>query len=402
MNYDIGIVGGGVAGAFAALRLAEFHKRSKAILFELGRPPGKRRRPLEGWLGCFPTGDGKVYPDDIEKVLELADGRRVKAINRWVYRHLNEVNPAKLVRSRKPLVGLQNKIEDAGFDFSIRDYQQWRPDSIHQLSRLIAERIEDAGNISFSFDNEVFNFAKQGGHFILNTESGEFRCKRLVLCAGRSGWRWVNKLYRDLGILVTDDVAKYGIRVEIPAQYLREFNKAHCLLQREGLQVGPFHWGGSIIQEDHADMTIAAFRSNEERWKTDKAFFPIINMQEYENEGCSQTNRLAQLCFLLSGDRVGREKVKSFLRKQDQLSLLPEFSWLPGIIRELSSFIPAIVDRAYYHYPDIITTGISNIRLGSNLESEMRGLYVAGESAGMSGILAAAISGGLAAESSTK
>ena len=309
-NYDIGIVGGGVAGAFAALRLAEFHKRSKAVLFELGRPPGKRRRPLEGWLGCFPTGDGKVYPGDIEKVLEVADGRRVKAINRWVYRHLNEVNPAKIVRSRTPAAALQTKIQKAGFEFSTRDYQQWRPDCIHQLSRLVAERIEDAGNVTWSFDNEVFEIAKRGGNFVIDTEAGEFKCKRLILCVGRSGWRWVNKLYRDLGILTSDDVAKYGVRIELPAQYLKEFNKSHCLLERDAvqvgqLQVGPFHWGGSIIQEDHADMTIAAFRSNEDRWKSDKAFFSIIKMQEYEDEGCAQTNRLAQLCFLLSGDRVG-------------------------------------------------------------------------------------------------
>jgi len=57
-SYDIGIIGGGIAGAFAALRLAEHHKKKKCILFELGRPPAKRRRQLEGWFGCFPFGDG--------------------------------------------------------------------------------------------------------------------------------------------------------------------------------------------------------------------------------------------------------------------------------------------------------------------------------------------------------
>ena len=45
--------------------------------------------------------------------------------------------------------------------------------------------------------------------------------------------------------------------------------------------------------------------------------------------------------------------------------------------------------------------GVATERI-RNLESEVRGLYVAGESAGIPGILAAAISGGLAAESSTK
>lgn len=39
--FDVGIVGAGVAGAFAALRVAERHKKTKAILFDIGRPPGK-------------------------------------------------------------------------------------------------------------------------------------------------------------------------------------------------------------------------------------------------------------------------------------------------------------------------------------------------------------------------
>jgi thioredoxin reductase len=34
MNYDIGIIGSGVAGVFAALRLAEKYKNLKVVIFE--------------------------------------------------------------------------------------------------------------------------------------------------------------------------------------------------------------------------------------------------------------------------------------------------------------------------------------------------------------------------------
>ncbi|NJR22668.1 MAG: hypothetical protein HC786_11145 [Richelia sp. CSU_2_1] len=36
-DFDVGIIGAGVAGAFATLKLAKDHKNVKAILFDLGR-----------------------------------------------------------------------------------------------------------------------------------------------------------------------------------------------------------------------------------------------------------------------------------------------------------------------------------------------------------------------------
>lgn len=398
--YDIGIVGAGVGGAFAALRLAEKHN-AKTILFDLGRPPGKRRRPLEGWFGCFPTGDGKVYSDDIDDVLEVTDGRRAKAINKWVKKHLAEIHPGKIVKSKKPSNVILNKFKDAGFEFRKRDYVQWKPDSIHLLARSVAEQIEDGKNVDFSFDNEVFTIIKKNGCFHISSEGGEFICKKIILAVGRSGWRWVNKLYRDFGILTNDNYARYGIFIELPAQYLRNFNKSHCIFKRDDVTIGPMSWGGSIIQEDHANMTTAAFRSNEDRWKTDKVFFSVIGNRYIEDCGCAETDRLSKLSFLLFEDRVGREKVKDFLNGQSQLNLIEEFNWFSDIFKELDTYIPNLIKRGYYHSP-AFNPLMNQIRIGSNLETEVEGFFVIGECANQMGIASAAITGGIAAESCVK
>lgn len=401
-NYDIGIIGSGVAGTFAALRLAEKHKNKKVVLFDLGRPPGKRRRFLEGYFGCFPTGDGKVYTNDLDKVLDIADGRRAKSINKWFTEQLQEVHPAKLVKSKLPNITAQKRIKEAGFDIETLNYTQWKPENIHQLSRIMAERIEDSGNVCFNFDNEVMDIIKQDKVFMVSTnEQGDFHCKKLILCVGRSGWRWVNELYRKLGILIRDDIASYGVTIELSSQYMKDLNKSHFILNRDDMTLGPFSWGGSIIQEDHADLTVAAFRSNEDRWKSDKVSFSLIGHKFFKDEGCKQTDRLAKLVFLLSGDRVGKEKVRSILRNTSQLSLIPEYSWLPKAVEELDTVFPSIISRGYFHYPNIIPLK-SEIKIGSNLETEIPGLFVAGESAGIKGIAAAGITGAIAAESACK
>jgi uncharacterized FAD-dependent dehydrogenase len=410
--YDIGIIGAGVAGSFAALRLAEKHRNLKVVMFEFGPPPPnclrrdpirikRRRRQLEGWFGCWPTGDGKVYPGDVEKVLDVADGRRVKNISKWFFGKLNEVNPVPATKPRQPSTALQRKISELGLDLSVHSYHQWTPDPIHHLSRITFERIENAKNVEFSFDNEVYGFLKRGGRFLVSTSCGEYSCKRLLLCAGRSGWRWIKELYNSLGILVSNDTGRYGVRVELPAQYLKDFNKSHCSLKKDDLRIGPLSWGGSVIQEDHADVTIAAFRSNEDRWKTDKVFFSLTKEFEFPNEACKQLERIASLAFLLSNDRVGRERIKSFVKGDSQLSLLPEYVWLPDILKQIEPVFPNLIGRGYLHVPEIDTI-TSVIRIGSNLETDVNGLFVAGESAGIKGIAAAGISGATAAEGASK
>lgn len=412
-NFDIGIIGSGVSGVFAALRLAERHKNLKVVVFEFGPPPPsclrqdpihvkRRRRQLEGYLGCFPTGDGKIYfEEDTEKVLEIADGRRVKAVKSWIQEQLNEIQVTRDIKSKQPSAAVKKAIADNGFDLKMHTYDQWNPDQIHQLSKISANKIESAGNVFLSFDTEVFDFLKNDKSFIVNTSQGEFNCKKLILAVGRSGWRWVNNIYKNLGILQNDNTAKYGVRVEMPSSALKEFHKAHCSLVRADIEIGPLQWLGSIIQEDHDDMTIAAFRSNESRWKTDKVFFSVYKNIEVNTNPCKYVDRIAKLSHLLSGDRVGRERIKTFINGVGDLSEMPEYSWIGSSLKSLDPIFPNIINRGYFHVPDIDTNS-NKINIANNLETEIDGLFVSGECAGIKGIAAAGIMGAIAAEGAAK
>ncbi len=401
-DFDVGIIGAGVAGAFATLKLAKDHKNVKAILFDLGRPPMKRRRQLEGWLGCFPNSDGKLYQTDISKVADLTGLRRAKSANTWFKHILEEVDDYKIIKDRPLLASLDKKFKKSGYEVILNDYVQLYPKEIHALSKYMAETIEQNKNITFNFDSEVINITKQKNMFVISAEEQEYRCKKIIIAVGRSGWRWAKQLYTNLGIVDNNDIARFGIRIETNSGNFKDFNRSNCTIYKgEDLELGPFSWYGSVIPEDHVDLAISAFRSNENRWKTDKVSFALIGNRPFPGTGAEQTDRIGKLTFVLSNDRVVKERVSTILTGKSKISIIPEYDWLKETITELSAIVPEIATKAYFHVPTILPL-VPQINIGDNLETEVDGMFVAGESAGIPGILAAGLMGIAAADAVCK
>jgi Uncharacterized FAD-dependent dehydrogenases len=405
--FDVGIVGAGVAGAFATLKIAKDHKNAKVVVFDLGRPPMKRRRQLEGWLGCLPNSDGKLYSSDLDKVADIIGVRKAKSSHTWFNKLLANVGDFELTKDRSPNVSLEKKLNKIGYNVSLNNYVQIFPKDIHALSKYMSESLEDNKNLTFSFDNEVKKIYKQKNIFTVQTENEEhkvqeFKCKKLIIAVGRSGWRWAKELYSNFGIVDNNDVAKFGIRIELNAAVMKDLNKSSCsLIKGEDIEIGPFSWFGTVIPEDHVDMAISAFRSNENRWKTDKVSFSLIGNRPYPENGFEQTDRLAKLTFVLSNDRIIKERVSHILTGKSKISIIPEYDWLKPVIAELSTVIPEITAKAYFHVPTISPIA-PKINIGTNLETEISGMFVAGESAGVHGILAAACMGIAAADNACK
>ena len=401
-NYDVGIIGAGVAGAFATLKLAKDHKNAKVILFDLGRPPMKRRRQLEGWLGCLPNSDGKLYLNDIDKVVELTNSRKAKSAYNWFSKIMSNVDTFKTTKDRPLSASLDKRFKKAGFQVALNDYIQIYPKDIHMLSKRMAEIVENNKNITFKFDNEVMQVCKQKSMFVITTEDGEYRCKKLIIAVGRSGWRWARQLFGSFGIVDNNDTARFGIRVETTSTNMKDFNKSNCIITKgTELELGPFSWYGTVIPEDHVDVAISAFRSNENRWKSDKVSFNLIGNRSFPGAGFEQTDRIGKLTFVLANDRIIKERVSTIVAGKSKISIIPEYEWLKETLTELNAVIPEIMSKAYFHVPTINPLA-PKIILGNNLETEVGGMFVVGESAGIHGILSAATTGIIAGDSVCK
>lgn len=395
--YDVGIIGLGVSGALASYKLVRDNKNLKVVAFDIGRKWLKRRRQIEAFLGCFPNSDGKLYHSNLESVASLIGSKKVKTTHKEFMDIMSNVGEFVTVVDKGPSKTILKKANKYDYEVIKSDYVQVYPKDVHALSRFLAKTLEDS-NIDFHFDEEVFKVYKRDSVFVMNTEMGDYQCKKLIIAAGRSGWRWARNIFSDFGIVESDNVAKFGIRVEMNSEILKEFNQTSCtLVKNKEVEVGPFCWCGTVIPEDHIDTAISAFRSNENRWKTDKVFFNIIGNRIFPNKGFEQTDRLAKLTFVITNDRIVKERTSSILTGKSKISVMPEYNWLKETILELSNIIPDIITKSYFHVPTIIPLA-PQINIGNNLSTEIEGLFVVGESAGNVGILSAACMGLAVAE----
>lgn len=402
MIFDVAILGAGVAGSYAAYEMATKHKNKQVICIDFGRPPMKRRQQMSGWLGLLPNSDGKFFLNDIDAVAGLTTAVKSKSAAKQVKSIIKNITECPTIKDKGPTNQLVKKISKAGYSLQLNDYFQLYPKDIHSLSKHMAEVIEEAGNVTFSFDNEVQSIHKNKNIFIIQTELQEVRCKKVILCFGRGGWREARDIFQKFGLVDKNDVARFGVRIEMPAHTLKDFNKSNCRIMKPSTEIGPLSWFGTVVPEDQTDVAISSFRSNENRWKTDKVSFQFIGNIPYPNEGFEQTDRIAKLTFLLSNDRIVKEKVSSIINKKNKiLSIIPEYNWLPERIREFSTIIPEILTKAYFHIPTIIPMAPS-IKITNTLSTEVDGFYVAGESAGVQGLYAAAITGIIAADAACK
>jgi len=398
-EYDIIIAGGGVAGAFAAYRIAK-QKTIKACLIEFGRPPGKRRKQLEGWLGCFPTGNTRLYLDDVEKVKKLIDDKEADKYNQIVLEILSEYGSIKPAKIKKPSDTVKNRTLNYKVDYL--NYAQWKPDNVHLLSRGLAEFIENAGNVDCEFDNEIKNITYKDDKFIVETELGVFSSKKLLLCVGRSGWRFAKTVYSNLEVIESDDECQVGFIGDVPASGLKEWNGSHCMLSKDNLTIGPLMWNGTVIPEDHVDLVISSWRSNEDRWSSERVAFSVRMKQTFPNKGCAQTERLGKLAFVLSDSRIGRIKVSDYINGHHDLSLIPEYNWLKDAMNEVGKVIPTFLTKGYMNIPDIVLS-VPKVKIQNNLSAEKNNnLYIAGESANIYGLVSACIMGYAAGDSICK
>jgi uncharacterized FAD-dependent dehydrogenase len=390
--FDVAIIGAGVAGSVAAYRIKKANEKIKLAIIDVGRPPLKRRRQIEGWLGCLPNSDGKLYTHDLNNLKEFLTEESIESGLEYYMNLYSSFRKPELTKNKPMSKKFSKELNSKGYSIEYSDYYQIFPKDIHQLSKKMSSFIEDTKFTEYFFDTEVISIEKDSDNFCIKTEESEILAKKIIFSPGRSGWRFAKSVFDFFKLEQENDYSYYGVRAEVESLCAKDFNKSICTLNKDDLMLGRFSWAGTTIQEDHIDIAISSFRSNENRWLSDKVSFDVIKKVHNPGKGMEESERISKLSFLLANDRVLKEKISVVLSGKAKISPLKEYNWLLSDLEKINDIMPEFTTKASVYYPSIIAVP-PKVKVSDKLETQINGLYLAGETLTKYGILFSAISG---------
>lgn len=396
-KYDVAVIGAGLAGLFTCYNILKNKPKTKIALIDIGKQFLKRRSQMIGALGILPNSDGKLYISDIAKVERLTSKKDF--VNKNANESLEFINSIINI-SPTYTNKLDDKFLDKTKDYNLtyNDYYQLYPGDVHKLTKYFSEKLSEYKNVNFIFDTEVFDiFKKDDFYYIESDLDKHIYSKNIVLACGRSGWRWTKEVFKELDIKY-EDYCYYGFQVEIAKDFVKYLNESCFTLESDELRIGSFNWNGSTIPEDHIDFINASFRSNEDRWKSDKLLFPVIIKDKTNNS--AEAERIAKLQYILSNDRLSKEKVIAILSNRSKIIDLKEYKKYKEVINTISNIIPEVEDRAWIVYPHIDTCSIKPETNDYFMAKD--NFYLAGETLGISGFLSAITTGSIVGNAITK
>ncbi|MDD5448712.1 MAG: NAD(P)/FAD-dependent oxidoreductase [Actinomycetota bacterium] len=443
-DYDVIIVGAGPAGIFCALELVRNSDLSILIL-EKGKKPDKRKcaspfgackkcdpcSVLCGWGGAGAFSDGKLTLspkvggwlaeilsfEEVEELIRKVDETYVEfgAPTQTFGDDEEKVREISRIARKADLDLVPARIRHMGTDICPR-----------VLLRMYAE-LKKKVDIAFGAQVEDVKPAKSGKHGVVTRDGKEYRCRYLVLAPGRSGADWFAELAARLELGTSANMVDIGVRIETPSvvtapvtDILYEPKLIYYSKSFEDrVRTFCMNPNGEVIKEHYDDVMTVNGHSYKEK-KTENTNFALLvdkRFTEPFREPIAYGKYIARLANLLADgilvqrlgdllagkrstpDRISRGTVKPTLADATpgDLSLVLPYRYLVDILEMLEALdlvMPGVFSRNTLLYGVEVKFYGSRLKVGNNLETKVRGIFAAGDGAGITrGLVQASASG---------
>ncbi len=439
MRHEVVIVGGGPAGIFAALTLADLGI-SNVVLLERGKDIGDRSRldatdMLCGWGGAGAYSDGKLtLSREVGGYLgEFLDGRALNDLLNEADRvYVRHGAPDRLFGDISPEVqALADRASLAGLEYI--------PTRIRHIGtencQSILARMHDslAGKVNIRTGCAVVAVLADGEEVRgVRLADGKVLESRFVIVApGRSGAQWMKETAESLDIKTKTSPVDIGVRVELPATVLKEItdisyeSKLIYYSKTFDDKVRTFCMNpyGEVVTEKIGGLVTVNGHSYATR-KSDNTNFAILVSNAFTepfDDPIAYGRYIAQLANLLGGGVIiqrlgdllaGRRSTKDRISKcltrptlpqatPGDLSFVFPYRHLLNIIEMLQA-MEKLASGVYSHHTLLYGVEVkfysNRIEVTPEMETKIRNLFAIGDGAGITrGLLQSSASGILAA-----
>ena len=447
-SYDVIIVGGGPAGLFAAFHLCE-HANLRVLLIEKGHDPRKRKCPINedrGCLKCQPCNilcgiggaglfsDGKLNyipklgKTDLHQFMNRAEAQALIDDTEAIYDRFGmdgPVYPTDMAAARE----YRKQAKRFGIDLLLIKQKHLGSDVLPGYIADLSDYIRARG-VAFRTGEEVLDILVENERVRgVVTGRGEYFAPNVILSPGRVGADWVGRVAERHGIGLTHRGIEVGIRVEVHNDILQDL----CRIIYDPtffIQTGKYddqtrtfctNYGGFVAQETYANFVCVnghAFRDRKSE-NSNFAFLSKVVLTEPVTDNQAYGEAIGNLASLIGGGRPilqrfgdltrGRRSTWNRVRKGyieptltnvvcgDIAMALPEriLTNLVEGLRKLNDVVPGVANDETLLYAPEIKFFATQVETGNDLQTRIRGLYMAGDGPGVAGNIVSASATGL-------
>ena len=435
-KFDVIIVGGGPAGLFAALELAD--SRLKVLLLEKGKDIDRRLCPIHGKVGvcppCYPCGvvsglggagafsDGKLTlsPHVGGRLVDyLGLGRTEELIKHVDRLYLRFGAEDKVYGLGEEVEAFRKKASLAELRLIPVGVRHMGTERCRQVLRAIKDYL--APRVEIRLGETVEQVLVEDGRAVgVRTGRGEkLFASYLVVAPGREGAEWLQQEASRLKLTLHHNPVDVGVRVEVPGVVLAELTNALYESKLEFFsrtfddRIRTFcmcPWGEVCMEcTGGADpVTTVNGHSYADRGTENTNFALLVSTTFTEpfRDPIAYGKYLARLANLLSGGvlvqrlgdlkegrrstpaRLERGLVRPTLKSAvpGDLSCVLPYRFLKGILEMLEAMdllAPGVNSRHTLLYGVEVKFYSSRLELSPSLETQVRNLFACGDGVGV-------------------
>ena len=444
--FDVIIIGAGPGGIYSAYELKKIAPQLKVAVFESGKALEERKCPIDGkkvkaCIGCKTCAimngfggagafsDGKynitnnfggtlheyIGRDTAIELMQYVDGINLKYGGEGTHLYSTADTSIRKLCMQNDLHLLDASVRHLGTD----------------INYVVLENLykELCDTVKFFFNSKVEKITKTEKGYEISVGGEKYFCEKCIISVGRSGSKWMESVCRDLNLTSHSNRVDIGVRVELPYEVFshltEELYESKIVYRTQKFQdkVRTFCMNphGAVVNENTNGIVTVNGHSYEDPSKhTENTNFALLVSKHFsepfrDSNGYGESiARLSNMLGggvmvqrfgdLIRGQRSTQSRInESFVRPTLQatagdLSLVIPKRILDGIIEmiyALDKIAPGTANDDTLLYGVEVKFYNMEVEIDSNLQTELKGLYVIGDCSGVTHSLSHASASGI-------